>query len=171
MFERINDRMKTIRLIVIVLVIVFGCDLRSTKYPATMPKDFNFISNIADSSYVLDTYKDKLTKTIDWELDTTIAFVLPLYEKQKIYNILKVIDIYKYSENYAPTSTVQVSPTFSYQFEFTLNGIDYKINWKENTESETKDAKELRNLFREIQNDIEKDGQVKKLPESKRGFL
>lgn len=62
-------------------------------------------------------------------------------------------------------------PSFSYQFEFTLNGVGYKINWKENTESDTKDAKELRYLFLEIQNIIEKDSIVKKLPESKRAFL
>jgi hypothetical protein len=171
MFERINDRMKTIGLLVIVLVIVFGCDRRSTNYPETMPNDFNFISNIADSSYVLDTYKAKLTKKIDWELDTAISYRLSLAEKQKIYTILKEIDIYRYPPNYAPTTRVRLRPSFSYQFEFTLNGGDYKINWKENTESETKDAKELRNLFREIQSDIEKDSQVKKLPESKRGFL
>jgi len=171
MFERINDRMKTIGLLVIVLVIVFGCDRRSTKYPETMPNDFNFSSNIADSSYMLDTYKDKLTKTIDWGLDTTISFQLSLTEKQNIYKIFKEIDIYKYPENYAPKSTLKVFPTFSYQLGFTLNGVDYKINWKENSESDTKDAKELRKLFREIQNTIEKDDQVKKLPESKRGFL
>jgi hypothetical protein len=136
-----------------------------------MPNDFNFISSIADSSYILDTYKNKVTKTIDWELDTTISFVLPVSEKQKIFKILKEIDIYKYPQNYAPTSTVKVSPTFSYQFEFTLNGVDYKINWKENTESETKDAKELRKLFLEIQKILENNDLIKDLPESKRVYL
>ena len=171
MFKRKNDTMNLIGLLVIGLVIVFGCDRRSTKYPETMSNDFNFISNIADSSYVLDTYKDKLTKKIDWNLDTTISYQLSVAQKQNIYKILKKIDIYKYPENYNPTSTVSVSPSFSYQFEFTLNGVDYKINWKENTESETKVAKELRNLFREIQNIIEKDSQIKKLPGDKRAFF
>lgn len=171
MFERINDRMKTIGLLVILLVIVFGCDRRSTNYPETMPNDFNFISNIAESSYILDTYKDKLTKTIDWELDTTISYQLSLAEKQNIYSILKEIDIYHYPQNYNPTTRVRVRPSFSYQFEFTLNGVDYKINWKENTESDTWDAKKLRKLFREIKNTLEKDDQVKKLPEDKRAFL
>jgi hypothetical protein len=171
MFEKRNDTTRFVRLLIIGLVIIFGCDRRLTNYPITMPNDFNFFSNIADSSYVLDTYKNKLTKTIDWELDTTIAFVLPLSEKQKIYKIFKKIDIYKYPENYAPTSTVSVSPSFYYQLEFTLNGVDYKINWKENTESDTKEAKELRKLFQEIQKAIEKDERVKKLPETKRTFL
>ncbi|NOU48505.1 MAG: hypothetical protein HOO86_15805 [Bacteroidales bacterium] len=163
--------MKTIGLLLIGLVIIFGCIRRSTNYPETMPNDFNFISNIANSSYILDTYNNKLTKTIDWKLDTTIAFELSLSEKQKIYKILKEIDIYKYPGNYTPVSKVKVFPTLSYQFEFTLNRVDYKINWNENTESDTKDAKELRNLFLEIQNKIEKSDRVKELPESKRAFL
>lgn len=171
MFERINDTTRFVRLLIIGLVIIVGCERRHTNYPETMPNDFNFFTNIADSSYILDTYKDKLTKTIDWDADTTITYELSLSERQKIYKILKAIDIYKYPENYAPTSTVNVSPTFSYRFEFTLNGVDYKINWKENTESDTKDAKELRTLFQEILKAIETDDRVKKLPESKRAFL
>lgn len=171
MFKRRNDITRYIALVIIGLVIISGCERRSTKYPKTMSNDFNFISNIADSSYVLDTYKDRLTKKIDWALDTTISYQLSIAEKQRVYKILKEIDIYKYPENYNPTSTVEVFPSFSYQFEFTLNGVDYKINWKENTESDTKDAKELRNLFLEIQNMIEKDSKVKKLPKSKRAFL
>lgn len=171
MFKRRNDITKFIGFVIIGLVIISGCERKSTKYPVTMSNDFNFISNIADSSYVLDTYRDKLTKKIDWALDTTISYQLSVAEKQRIYKILKQIDIYKYPQNYNPTSTVKVFPSFSYQFEFTLNGVGYKINWKENTESDTKDAKELRNLFLEIQIIIEKDSIVKKLPESKRAFF
>lgn len=171
MFKRRNDTMKLIGLLVVGLVIVFSCDRRTTKYPEAMPNDFNFVSNIADSSYVLDTYKDKLTKKLDWKLDTTISYQLSLAEKQKFYTILKEIDIYRYPQNYAPTTRVRERPSFSYQFEFTLNGDNYKINWKENTESDTWDAKKLRTLFREIKNTLEKDDQVKKLPEDKRAFL
>ena len=171
MLKRRNYTMKLIGLLVIGLVIVFSCERRTTKYPETMPNDFNFISNIAESSYILDTYKDKLTKTIDWERDTTISYQLSLAEKQRIYSILKEIDIYHYPQNYNPTTRVRVRPSFSFEFEFTLNGVDYKINWKENTESDTRDAKKLRNLFRMIQNTIENDAQVKKLPEDKRAFM
>jgi len=156
MHKRRNYKTISIRLLAIGLVILSGCERRTAKYPDSMPNDFNFISNIADNSYILDTYKDKLTKTIDWELDTTISYQLPVSEKQEIYKILREIDVYKYPENYAPTSTVNVSPTFSYQFKFTLNGVDYKINWTENTESENKDARELRRLFLKIQ----KNGQA-----------
>ena len=52
-----------------------------------------------------------------------------------------------------------------------MHGVDHKINWQENTESEIKDSKELRKLFFEIQNILENDDLVKKLPESKRTFL
>ena len=160
-----------IGILAIGLIGVLGCERRSSNYPDSMPNDFNFISNIEDNSYILNTYTNKLTKTIDWEQDTTIAYQLPFKEKQKIYALLKQIDIYKYPENYAPVSTINVSPTFSYHFEFTLNEVDYKINWKENTESEIRDARRLRKLFFEIRNMIEKDEEVRNLPESKRVFL
>jgi hypothetical protein len=52
-----------------------------------------------------------------------------------------------------------------------MNGIDYKINWQENTESEIKDARELRKLFIEIQKYLENDDIIKELPESKRAFF
>ena len=171
MVETRNDILRLFGLLVVGLVFLLSCVRKSTSYSDTMPNDFNFISNIADSSYILDTYKDKLTKVIDWNLDTTISYQLPVKEKQKIYKLLTKIDIYKYPENYAPTSTIKVSPTFSYRFEFTMHGVDHKINWQENTESENKDSKELRKLFFEIQNILENDDLVKELPVSKRTFL
>jgi hypothetical protein len=171
MFGRRIKIKKLLGLLTIGLVVFSGCEQRSRSYSDSMPSDFNFISNIADNSYILDTYKDELTKTIDWELDTTISYQLPIEEKQKIYELLKEIDICKYPENYAPTSTVKVLPTFSYQLKFTISGVDYKINWKENTESEIKNARELRKLFFEIQKILENDDLIKKLPESKRVFF
>ncbi|NPD45463.1 hypothetical protein [Lentimicrobium sp. S6] len=161
---------KLFGLLAIGLIVMFGCEQRSSDYSDSMPDDFNFIANIADNSYIFDTYRGKLTKTIDWKRDTTISYQLPIGEKQKIYKLLKNIDIYKYPLNYAPTSTVKISPTFSYCFKFTINGIDHKINWKENTESEIKEARELRKLFLEIQNILEKDELIIELPLSKRAF-
>lgn len=64
MFKRRNDITKFIGFVIIGFVIISGCERKSTKYPLTMSNDFNFISNIADSSYVLDTYRDKLTKKL-----------------------------------------------------------------------------------------------------------
>jgi hypothetical protein len=171
MFERSNDITRIFTLLIIGCVIIFGCVRRLSHYPDTMPNDFNFISNIADGEYILDTYKSKLTKTIDWDTDTTISYKIPFAEKQKIYKILKKIDIFQYPENYAPTSKKDVFPSFTYRFEFTMNDIDYKINWQENTESEIKDARELRKLFIEIQKYLENDYIIKELPESKRAFF
>ncbi len=87
MLNRRNYKTISIRLLAIGLVILSGCERRTANYPDSMPDDFNFISSIANNSYILDTYKDKLTKTIDWELDTTISYQLPVSEKQEIYKI------------------------------------------------------------------------------------
>jgi hypothetical protein len=148
-----------------------GCMKRSTKYPDTIPDDFNFIMKIEDCAYIIDTYRNTLIKTIDWETDTAISFQLTQEEKEKIFNTLKSIDIYKYPENYAPTSTKTVSPSYSYYLKFTINKDDYEISWQENTESEIEDARNFRNLFQEFKKFIEKDERVKTLPKSKRAFI
>ncbi len=154
-----------------VFVVIFGGETRNSDYPDAMPKDFNFVMKIHNSSYIIDTYKNTLTKAIDWDKDTTISFHFSDKEKLKQYKNLTELDIYKYPPNYAPTTTIQKSPSLDYFLSFTMNGIEWTINWTENTESEIKDAKKLRNLFLELLEYIEKDERVKKLPQSERAFL
>jgi len=81
------------------------------------------------------------------------------------------MDIFKYPTNYAPTSTISISPSLSYNFEFTMNSITSKINWKENTNSENRNAKKLRNLFEEIGEYIVENKEVKSLPKDSRVFM
>lgn len=136
-----------------------------------MPIDFNFEVSLGTDSYRIDTYKETYTKAIDWEKDTMITLRLTREEKELIYETIRKIDIYKYPENYAPTSTISVSPSFSFTIKITMDGIDHSINWTENTESETKDAKSLRKLFEVITEQIENHKEIKELPESERFFF
>jgi hypothetical protein len=167
-----NNKIKVfLGCLLIGISLMAGCVKRSANYPNTMPNDFNFIMKIENSTYVIDTYRSTLTKTIDWETDTAISYQLTQKEKEKIFNTLKSIDIYKYPEDYAPTSTKTASPSYSYYLKFTINKKEYEISWKENTESEVEDARNFRRLFQEFKKFIEEDERVETLPKSKRAFI
>lgn len=168
-----NDIIKTIAIILVVvqmLVLLFliGYEKRSGfDYPETMPNDFNFVAKLGNGHYKIDTYNNTLTKTIDINKDTTINYQFPQKGKEKIFKILRQIDICKYPENYAPTSVKQILPTYEYYFSFSINGQTQKIKWVENTNSEIKEAKKLMGIFDEIFRIINDDNTVKRLPESK----
>ena len=169
----INKKVIAILIILFSLIIIvfLGYDRTITNYEKKMPADFNFLAKVKFDTYVIDTYNNTLTKTIDWENDTVISFQTSIEFKEKIYNILRDIDIYKYPENYAPTSTIKISPSSSYFLKFTLGSDTTLINWEENTESENIDAKKLRKLFMTIYNYLEQNERVKSLPDDERAFL
>jgi len=152
-------------------IIFLGYERRSTSYEKLMPVDFNFSATIDFEAYTLDSYNNTLVKQFDWERDTLITFHVKKEFKEKIYSILRDIDIYKYPENFAPTSTTNILPYSPYYFKFTMDSITTSLNWIENTNSEIKDAKKLRTLFIEIRDYIEQDKRADTLPEDKRAFL
>jgi len=171
-----KDWIKIIAICIVIIqtIIIFGLlgfEQTTTSCPETMPKDFNFIASIESDSYIIDTYKGTCTKTIDWEKDTTITLCLTREEKELIYKTISMINIYSYPENYAPISTISVSPTFAFSIKMTMEGIERSINWTENTESETKDAKRLRRLFEKIAEQLENHKEIKELPEDERVFF
>lgn len=171
----IKKRICCILLILSALVFIgyMGFERTCGQYKDEMPADFNFQANIITDSYVLDTYKNTLTKAIDWEKDTTVAFIVSKEFKESIYKLFKKIDICKYPCNYGPTSTIQILPSHSYKLKYIMDSdsIVGEINWEENTYSETKDAKRLRSVFEKIEEYIEQSDVVKTLPEDERAFL
>ena len=166
---------KIIILLIVLLslttIVFLGYERRRASYEKLMPVDFNFSATIDFDTYTIDTYNNSLLKQFDWERDTLITFHVKKEFKEKIYGILRDIDIYKYPRNFAPTSTIGRLPSSSYHFKFTIDSITYSIDWVENTYSEIKDAKKLRTLFMEIRDYIEQDERVKDLPEDERAFL
>lgn len=155
----------------IALVIVLFVETRVTPYSDEMPEDFNFTASLWTDSYTIDTYENRYTKALDWEVDTVIPLTLTREEKELIYKTIIDIDIYRYPDNYAPVSTNFISPSFTFFIKMTIDGYDLSINWEENTHSETKSAKRLRKLFEEIKELLEKHNEVKDLPESNRIFI
>lgn len=154
----------------IAVVIILGYERKSTTYDKKMPDNFNFLAKVHNNTYTLDTYNNELIKKINWNKDTTIKFIVSDKFRVEIYNRLRDIDIYKYPKNYAPTSTVKVSPSFSYYLKYTIDSTTNIINWDLNTESEKKDAKQLRKLFDKIYNYLEQNEKIKRLPDDRRAF-
>jgi hypothetical protein len=158
-------------LLILGIVVFLNIERKSPVTLGNMPDDFDFVVKINSNSYQINTYESILTKNLDWDKDTTISFHVTMDMKNEIFDYLKKIDIYKYPENYAPTSTLIALPSLTYYFEFTAEDQKTIINWEENTASETRDARRLRKLFHKIHDYIYQDERVKNLPETERLFL
>ena len=143
----------------------------SSEYPREMVKDFNFEIQLKSNLFVVNSYKNTLTKGIKWDSDTTITFTVTDEWKKKIYTALASLDIYKYPENYAPTTTITVLPSFDYSITFTLNEKTTTVNWAVNTESNEREAIALRKFFDSIYNDLMEYTEIQSLPNSERFSL
>ena len=138
------------------------------KYPKEMPSDFNFVAKVESNKYVIDTYNNTLSKSINWDKDTIIHYEISESDKRRIFNLLKENDIIKYPNYFTPPTHYQIMPSFDYFFKCTFDSINVEINWEFNTESEEKEAKKLRVFLYQIFDNILENEQIKKLPKSKR---
>jgi len=145
--------------------------MTSYEYPEEMPSDFNFVANVESSKYVLDTYNNVFSKSLNWSKDTIIHYKISEIEKRRIYNLIKENDIIKYPNYFAPPTHVSVMPSFDYYFKCTFDSINVEINWEYNTESEEKEAKQLRDFIYSTFDSILTEERIKNLPESERTSL
>lgn len=152
-------------------ILFTGCIDKSYNYPTEMPDDFNFIAKINSDEYTIDTYNNRLTKTLDWDKDTVITYELTDLEKERIYKIFVKIDIYNYPKEFAPTSRGRILPSFEFHMKTTFNSNTKEIIWVENTESKIRKARKLRKVFNEIFKNILEDERIRMLPEDERAFL
>jgi hypothetical protein len=76
---------------VLTFIVYLNLEWTCGQYEDEMPTDFNFQVNIATDSYILDTYKNTLTKATDWEEDTTITFTVSKEFKESVYDLFKRI--------------------------------------------------------------------------------
>lgn len=158
-------------ILIFLIIVLYGLDNLTSNSLGEYTNDFNFKVKLESNSYVVNTYTNTLTKQLTWHKDTTIRFTIDPKLKRDIFDYLKKIDIYKYPSKYAPTSIIHELPSFCYYIQLTSNGVTRTIDWRENTCSETRDAKKLLKLFEKIQEYIDKDPRVKDLPASSRAFL
>jgi hypothetical protein len=137
-----------------------------------MPDDFDFIAKFGVAEeYLINTFNNTYTKKITWDKDTTISLVFPDEEKEKVYQKIKRYEIDKLPGIFEPDYYKEVAPSPTYYLKFKLNGSIYEILWETNTLSKEKRAKNLRDIFKQIDTYLESQEVIKSLPEDRRGVF
>lgn len=150
-----------------------GCNLSSTKnqLPESKTKDFNFVFNYGvNAKNQLDTAKGQFTKDMILEPSITTNLKLSDDEMSTIYLEMKKINILGYPDNFKPKSNTIHTPYDTYSIKIIVDGKEKNIYWKDESVSETKEAVQLRKLFKKIEDIIVTKEEFKKLPEAKGGY-
>lgn len=154
--------------IFIASILLIGCSSTATQnqLPISKPKDFNFVFNYGvNAKNQLDTAKEQFTKDMVSESSVTTNLKLSDDEMNTIYSEMKNIDILGYPDNFEPKSNKKQTPFNIYSLKIIAEGKEKNIYWKDESVSETKEAEQLRKLFKEIEEIIVNKDEFKKLPE------
>ncbi|MBL4935077.1 hypothetical protein JK636_04815 [Clostridium sp. YIM B02515] len=150
-----------------------GCNSANTEnqLPELKPKDFNFIFNYGvNAKNQLDTTKGQFTKDMVLEPSITTNLKLSDDEMNTIYLEMKKINILNYSDKFNPKSNTIQTPFSTYSIKIIVDGKEKSIYWKDENVSQSKEATQLRNLFKKIQEIIVNKEEFKKLPEPKSAY-
>lgn len=153
--------------------ILIGCDSTNieNKLPKDKPKDINFIFSYGvDSKNKLDTIKGQFTKDMITEPSVTINLKLSEQDMDNIYSEIRRINILDYPDSFKPKDNVMQKPYYTYNFQIISDGINKSISWEDNSDSQSEDAIQLRELFKKIQQIIESKEEYKKLPKASTGY-
>ena len=149
------------------------CNLTSTKnkLPSTKPKDFNFVFSYGvGSRNRLDTIKGQYTKDMVTEPSISTNLKLSNEEMNTIYSEMRNINILDYSKNFKPKNNKKQTPFYTYYIKIIADGMEKNISWDDENASQSKEAVQLRGLFKKIQEIIESKEEFKKLPKAKGGY-
>lgn len=170
--------MNTFKKIVLCVVFVFSLSLilascnANNQMPENKPSDFNFVLNYGvEAKNQLDTQKEMFTKDMVMDPSVTTTLKLTDEEMDEIYTLMKNINILNYPDNFNPFSNSLMTPYSTYSFKIIVNGKEKNINWKDESGSNNKEAVDLRNLIKRIQEIIYSKDEYKKLPEAKGGYV
>jgi hypothetical protein len=159
--------------VLLIATLLAGCNLTSTKnkLPSTKPKDFNFVFSYGvGSKNQLDTIKGQYTKDMVTEPSVSTNLKLSDEDMDTIYSEIRKINILDYPDSFKPKNNVKQNPYYTYNFKIIANGIEKNISWVDENVSESKEAVQLRELFKKIQEITENKEEYKKLPEAKGGY-
>lgn len=165
---------KVVYLFILISAALFaGCNKTSTKdkFPLSKPKDFNFVFNYGvGGKNQLDTIKGQYTKDMVIEPSISTNLKLTDEEMNTIYSEMIKINILDYPEEFKPKNNVFQTPFLTYHIKIILDGKEKTISWEDENISKSKDAVQLRELFKKIQGIIVNKEEFKKLPEAKSGY-
>lgn len=131
-----------------------GCNSTSTKnqLPESKLKDFNFVFNYGvNAKNQLDTAKGQFIKDMVSEPSITTNLKLSDEEMNTIYSEMRKINILDYPDKFNPKSNTSQTPFDTYSIKIIIDGKEKSINWKDENVSESKEAVQLRKLFKNIQ--------------------
>ena len=162
-----------------------GCNIKNTKIqtsntkntkikdqmPEIKPKDFNFVLNYGvNAKNQLDTIKGQYTLDMIKDQSVTTNLKLTNEEMNIIYSEMKKINILDYPDKFTPKGNLNKTPFFTYSIKIILNGKEKTIYWENQNGSETKEAKQLKEIFNKIHEIIIKKEEFKKLPKPQGGY-
>lgn len=165
--------------LVLFIVMLAGCNLIkpsdskqvAPKLPENKPSDFNFVVDYGVSAgNELDTIKGIYIKDMIGAPSVTANLKLSEADMNEIYSKMKDIDILSYPEKFYPKGNVLCTPYDTYSIKILYNGKTKNIHWDDGNLSDSKDAVQLRNLFKRIDQIVSKKEEYKKLPEPKGGY-
>jgi hypothetical protein len=159
--------------VLLIITLLAGCNLTSTenKLPSTKPKGFNFIFSYGvGCKNQLDTMKGEYTKDMVPAPSISTHLKLSDEDMYTIYSQIRNIDILSYPESFKPKNNVIRTPYYTYNFKIIVDGMEKSISWKDENVSQLKQAVQLRELFKKIQEIIESNEEYKKLPEAQGGY-
>lgn len=152
---------------------LIGCKstITENQLPNVKPKDFNFVFNYGvNAKNQIDTIKGQYTKDMVVDPPATTALILSDKEMDAIYLSMKSIEILNYPESFNPKSNVIRTPFQTYSIKIVIDGKEKNIYWKDENISKTKEATQLRDLFKKIEEIIINKEEYKSLPAANGGY-
>lgn len=142
-----------------------------TNLPDNKPSDFNFVLIYGiNSGNELDTIKGTYTKDMIGAPAVTTNLKLSEEEMNEIYLKMKDINILSYPEKFYPEGDVVHTPFETYSIKVVYSGMEKNIHWDDKNSSDSKEAVQLRNIFKRIHQIVSEKEEYKKLPKPKGGY-
>ena len=140
--------------------------------PELKPENFNFIFKYGvGAKNALDTFKGEYIQ--DMVIESPIATELKLSDEEMkiIYSEMKKISIQSYQEIFKPKGNAVQTPFTTYSIRIVFNDNIKNIYWEDENDSKTKEAIQLRELFKKIREIVSNKEEFKKLPKPKGGYM
>lgn len=144
---------------------------KNNQLPEKKPSDFYFVLNYGiNAKNQLDTQKGTYTKDMVTAPSVTTALKLSDKEVNEIYTSMRNINILSYPDNFNPKSNMGQKPFLTYSIKIIVNGKEKNIYWNDEFISSSKEAVNLRALFKRIHEIISSKEEYKKLPAPQGGY-
>lgn len=169
------NRLKKIMSLSLILLLfsLNGCNStnKDEQLSDRIPKDFSFVFNYGvNAKNQLNSLKGQYTKDMITEPSVTTDLLLSDEEINIIYSEMRKINILNYSEDFKPESDILQTPFITYSIKIVFDGKEKSIYWEDENVSETKEAIQLRELFKRIQEIIINKEEYQKLPPAEGGY-